>query len=58
MDIPTEDELAAIVAAYPVLCRSAEPPPAPEPSRWRRAGRTDATTLERPARWRAAGRPA
>ena len=56
MDGPTDEEVAAIAAAYAVLLRSASPTPAPQPSHWRRAGRADAAQTERRSTWRAAGR--
>jgi hypothetical protein len=48
MDTPTDEELAAIAAAYAILLRSAAPPPAPQPSRWRKAAREEITTSEWP----------
>jgi hypothetical protein len=38
MPLPTEDELAAIAAAY-ALVRRAQPPQLPAPSRWKLAAR-------------------
>jgi hypothetical protein len=56
MDAPTDEERAAIAAAYAVLLRNASPEPPPQPGRWRRAGRADAALPERRSTWRAAGR--
>jgi hypothetical protein len=52
MHTPSDDELAAIAAAYTLLLRrSAEAESAPAPSRWRRAARTSILADE-PDSWR------
>jgi hypothetical protein len=57
MDEPSADELAAIVAAYAVLQRSAATEP-PATSPWRRAARALETTRVERTSWRKATRSA
>ncbi|HEV3086761.1 MAG TPA: hypothetical protein VGX96_05995 [Candidatus Elarobacter sp.] len=61
MNAPTDDELAAIAAAYVIVTRAPRTPMQPEPSRWRLAARLSLTDPDvvRPAarnraRWRTA----
>jgi hypothetical protein len=64
MRSPTDDEMAAIAAAYAIVAaRRAALAPAPEASRWRLAGRMTAAAPESirfaarsRSRWSAAGR--
>ena len=64
MSGPTEDEMAAIAAAYAIVAaRRAVDAPPPEASRWRLAGRMTATNSDgirfaarSASRWNAAGR--
>jgi hypothetical protein len=52
MDTPSDDELAAIAAAYTVLLRrTADADVTPVPSRWRQAART-AILDDRTEPWR------
>ncbi len=63
MHVPTEEELAAIAAAYLAVTARAQTPAQPETQRWRMAGRLpdiedQRLRLTSPAasRWNAAGR--
>ena len=63
MHVPTEEELAAIAAAYLAVTARAQTPAQPETPRWRMAGRLPEIDEQRvrfattPAsRWNAAGR--
>jgi hypothetical protein len=55
MRVPTEDELAAIAAAYLAVQREQVAPKLPV-SRWRLAARALAPSEERRLRWRDASR--
>lgn len=59
MHVPTEDELAAIAAAYLLVTESAAEPPRPPESRWKRSGRNyGADEFPRAGERRATARPA
>jgi hypothetical protein len=55
MDVPSEDELAAIAAAYLMLLREPSPP-APPVSRWRLAARALERAQPQRTAWRVASR--
>jgi hypothetical protein len=55
MEVPSEDELAAIAAAYLLLQRE-QLPPAPAVSRWRLAARELDRSVPQPSSWRSASR--
>ncbi len=56
MHVPSEDELAAIAAAYLILQREQSPPATPAVSRWRLAARALGREEPQQTSWRGASR--